>query len=145
MREVSESADADGSIETYMCAIRCLMHDCMASRDYASVLLPWCNCRWVRTQVRRPCKLLLQKHSLHSHVHCECNCTMMPLQVAAYTSEKAVQAAAAEATAGLLAAGSPWGVPGKQTFRVGQNRIYTLYMTVCMVISLPKIPYVHCI
>ena len=69
----------------------------------------------------------------------------MPLQVAAYTSEKAVQAAAAEATAGLLAAGSPWGVPCKQTFRVGQNRIYTLYMTVCMVISLPKIPYVHCI
>ena len=25
-------------------------------------------------------------------------------------------------------------------FRVGQNRIYTPYMTVCMVISLPKIP-----
>jgi hypothetical protein len=27
--------------------------------------------------------------------------------------------------------------------RVGQNRIYTPYMTVCMVISLPKTPYVH--
>ena len=27
--------------------------------------------------------------------------------------------------------------------RVGQNRIYTLYMTVCMVISLLSIPYVH--
>jgi len=27
--------------------------------------------------------------------------------------------------------------------RVGQNRIYTPYMTVCMVISMPKIPYVH--
>jgi hypothetical protein len=27
--------------------------------------------------------------------------------------------------------------------RVGQNRIYTLYMTVCMVNSLLKIPYVH--
>jgi hypothetical protein len=27
--------------------------------------------------------------------------------------------------------------------RVGQNRIYTPYMTACMVISLPKIPYVH--
>jgi hypothetical protein len=29
------------------------------------------------------------------------------------------------------------------THRVGQNRIYTPYMTVCMVISLPKIPYIH--
>jgi hypothetical protein len=29
--------------------------------------------------------------------------------------------------------------------RVGQNRIYTLYVTVSMVISLLKIPYVHCI
>jgi len=28
-------------------------------------------------------------------------------------------------------------------FRVGQNRIYTPYMTVCMVISLPKMPYIH--
>jgi len=28
-------------------------------------------------------------------------------------------------------------------FRVGQNRIYTPYMTVHLVISLPKIPYVH--
>jgi hypothetical protein len=27
--------------------------------------------------------------------------------------------------------------------RVGQNRIYTPYMTVRMVISLLKIPYVH--
>ena len=27
--------------------------------------------------------------------------------------------------------------------RVGQNRIYTLYMTVCMVIFLLKIQYVH--
>ena len=27
--------------------------------------------------------------------------------------------------------------------RVGQNHIYTPYMTVCMVISLLKIPYVH--
>jgi hypothetical protein len=27
--------------------------------------------------------------------------------------------------------------------RVGQNRIYAPYMTVCMVISLPKIPYMH--
>jgi predicted naringenin-chalcone synthase len=25
----------------------------------------------------------------------------------------------------------------------GQNRIYTPYMAVCMVISLPKIPYIH--
>jgi hypothetical protein len=29
--------------------------------------------------------------------------------------------------------------------RVGQNRIYTPYMTVYLVISLPKIPYTHCI
>jgi hypothetical protein len=29
--------------------------------------------------------------------------------------------------------------------RVGQNRMYTLYMAVYLVISLPKIPYVHCI
>jgi hypothetical protein len=29
--------------------------------------------------------------------------------------------------------------------RVGQNRIYTPYMTVCMVISLPKILHIHCI
>jgi hypothetical protein len=28
--------------------------------------------------------------------------------------------------------------------RVGQNRIYTPYMAVCMVISLLKIPYMHC-
>jgi len=28
-------------------------------------------------------------------------------------------------------------------FRVGQNRIYTPYMTVYLVIPLPKIPYIH--
>jgi len=28
-------------------------------------------------------------------------------------------------------------------FRVGQNRIFTPYMTVYLVISLPKIPYIH--
>ena len=28
--------------------------------------------------------------------------------------------------------------------RVGQNRMYTLYMTVYLVISLPKIPYINC-
>jgi len=27
--------------------------------------------------------------------------------------------------------------------RVGQNRIYTPYMTVYLVVSLPKIPYIH--
>jgi len=27
--------------------------------------------------------------------------------------------------------------------RVGQNRIYTPYMTVYLVISLPKLPYIH--
>jgi hypothetical protein len=27
--------------------------------------------------------------------------------------------------------------------RVGQNRIYTPYMTVCLVISLPKVLYIH--
>jgi hypothetical protein len=27
--------------------------------------------------------------------------------------------------------------------RVGQNCIYTLYMTVLLVVSLPKVPYVH--
>jgi len=27
--------------------------------------------------------------------------------------------------------------------RVGHNRIYTMYMTVHFVISLPKIPYIH--
>ena len=27
--------------------------------------------------------------------------------------------------------------------RVGQNRIHTPYMTVYLVISLPKIPYIH--
>jgi hypothetical protein len=34
----------------------------------------------------------------------------------------------------------PWST---HMFRVGQNRIYTPYMTVYMVISLPKIPYTH--
>jgi len=29
------------------------------------------------------------------------------------------------------------------THRVGQNRIRTLYMTVCVVISLLKLPYIH--
>jgi len=28
-------------------------------------------------------------------------------------------------------------------YRVGQNRIYTPYMTVYLVISLPKLPYVN--
>jgi hypothetical protein len=28
-------------------------------------------------------------------------------------------------------------------FRVGQNRIYTPYMTIYLMISLPKIPYIH--
>jgi len=28
-------------------------------------------------------------------------------------------------------------------FRVGQHRIYTPYMTVYLVISLPKLPYIH--
>jgi hypothetical protein len=27
--------------------------------------------------------------------------------------------------------------------RVGQNRIYTPYMTIYLMISLPKIPYIH--
>jgi len=27
--------------------------------------------------------------------------------------------------------------------RVGQNRMYTPYMTVYLVISLPKLPYIH--
>ena len=29
--------------------------------------------------------------------------------------------------------------------RVGQNRIYTPYMTVYLVVFLPKMPYIHCI
>ena len=29
------------------------------------------------------------------------------------------------------------------TYMVGQKRVYTPYMTVCMAISLLKIPYVH--
>jgi len=28
-------------------------------------------------------------------------------------------------------------------YRVGQNRIYTPYMAVYLVISLPKVPYMH--
>jgi len=32
---------------------------------------------------------------------------------------------------------------GRDLRRVGQNRISAPYMTVCMVISLLKIPYVH--
>ena len=39
--------------------------------------------------------------------------------------------------------GSGWPEPHK--YRVGQNRIYTPYMTVYLVISLPKTPYMHCI
>ena len=31
----------------------------------------------------------------------------------------------------------------KVTSRVGQNRISAPYMTVCMVVSLLKVPYVH--
>ena len=31
----------------------------------------------------------------------------------------------------------------RQMCRVGQNRIYTPYMTVYLVISLPKLPYIH--
>jgi hypothetical protein len=34
-------------------------------------------------------------------------------------------------------------VLSSRIFRVGQNRIYTPYMTVLLVISPPKIPYVH--
>ena len=38
-----------------------------------------------------------------------------------------------------------WQVGGAQTltWRVGQNRIYTPYMTVYSVVPLPKIPYIH--
>jgi len=31
----------------------------------------------------------------------------------------------------------------KHILRVGQNRIYTPYMTVYLMISLPKLPYIH--
>jgi len=31
----------------------------------------------------------------------------------------------------------------RQICRVGQNRIFTLCMTICMVISLPKFLYIH--
>jgi len=37
----------------------------------------------------------------------------------------------------------PFSWPSTLTARVGQNCIYTPYMTVCMVISLPKTPYKH--
>jgi hypothetical protein len=44
-------------------------------------------------------------------------------------------------------AGAPklgrWGMCGLQMARVGQNRIYTPYMTVYLVISLPKLLYVN--
>jgi hypothetical protein len=29
--------------------------------------------------------------------------------------------------------------------RVSQNRIYKPHTTVCMMISLPKVPYIHCL
>ena len=48
-----------------------------------------------------------------------------------------VRMCGAELDAGVLAT--------SLIFRVGQNRIYTPYMTVYMVNSLPKIPYTHCI
>jgi len=32
---------------------------------------------------------------------------------------------------------------GRGTVRGGQNRIYAPYMTVYLVVSLPKIPYIH--
>ena len=32
---------------------------------------------------------------------------------------------------------------GLDKFRVGQNRIYTPYMTVYLVVFLPKIPYIY--
>ena len=34
--------------------------------------------------------------------------------------------------------------PHAHMCRVGQNRTYTSYMTLHLVISLPKIPYIHC-
>ena len=33
--------------------------------------------------------------------------------------------------------------PKSLSLSVGQNRIYTPYMTVCMVVFLPKILYIH--
>jgi hypothetical protein len=48
-------------------------------------------------------------------------------------------AALASSTFGLLALNHD----GNQITRVGQNRIFTPYMTVYLVISLPKIPYSH--
>ena len=36
----------------------------------------------------------------------------------------------------------PW-VGQNHIYRVGQKRIYTPYMTVYLVISLPKLPYMH--
>jgi hypothetical protein len=38
-----------------------------------------------------------------------------------------------------------WFWPTLHMTRVGQNRIYTPYMTVYLMISLPKTPYIHCI
>jgi len=29
--------------------------------------------------------------------------------------------------------------------RVGQTRIFTPYVTICLVISLPKLPFIHCV
>ena len=37
----------------------------------------------------------------------------------------------------------PLMLPQRLIIKVGQNRVYTPYMTVCMVISLPKILYIH--
>ena len=34
-------------------------------------------------------------------------------------------------------------IPIYSISRIGQNRIYTPYMTVYLMISLPKIPYIH--
>jgi hypothetical protein len=41
--------------------------------------------------------------------------------------------------------GKGWGYPPtvSLTVRVGQNRIYTPYMTVYLVVFLPKIPYIY--
>jgi hypothetical protein len=38
---------------------------------------------------------------------------------------------------------SPWRGPECHIHRAGQNRLYTLYMTVYLGISLPKVPYAH--
>ena len=36
-----------------------------------------------------------------------------------------------------------WGRPEPYIYRVGQNRVYAPFMTVYLVISLPKMPYIH--